>query len=387
FAKEFINYKWLLICDEETRIDVQKLLMMLRKYDHTKEYFLGKALRDRSPTIIHHFAFIEDTSKFAYPDIGAGILLSHPLFTRVGEAWEKDTSTNSGFAIDPKHELAKFIYDDGKGVSLTEVQELCTYDISKDCATSYPIRFPDCGKEVSEDDLFVGVKTCEKFHKDRAQFVKETWGKDAKHIEYYSEKEDPTIPTVNLGVPNTERGHCGKTMAMLQRWHDNPKLSHHSWYLIADDDTIINLKRLRKLLSCYDADEPVHLGEVYGYQVSKNNWGYTYITGGGGMIFSREAIKRMVRENMVYCTSDDAPDDMGLGMRFKRMGIPLVHSPYFHQARPEDYSEDFLKARTALSFHKHWNNDPLAVYKLLMKDDVNSSTTKNKNGKNKHEEL
>jgi UDP-glucose:O-linked fucose beta-1,3-glucosyltransferase len=36
--------------------------------------------------------------------------------------------------------------------------------------------------------------------------VKETWGKDTKNIEYFSEKEDPSIPTINLGVPNTERG-------------------------------------------------------------------------------------------------------------------------------------------------------------------------------------
>lgn len=43
-----------------------------------------------------------------------------------------------------------------------------------------------------------------------------------------------------------------------------------------------SLKRLRKLLACYDPKEPVHLGEVYGYSVAKKNWGYTYITGGGG---------------------------------------------------------------------------------------------------------
>ena len=36
--------------------------------------------------------------------------------------------------------------------------------------------------------------------------VKETWGNTTTHIEYYSEKEDPDIPTVDLGLPNTERG-------------------------------------------------------------------------------------------------------------------------------------------------------------------------------------
>lgn len=36
--------------------------------------------------------------------------------------------------------------------------------------------------------------------------VKKTWEKEAFLLEYYSDHADPTIPTVNLGVPNTERG-------------------------------------------------------------------------------------------------------------------------------------------------------------------------------------
>lgn len=36
--------------------------------------------------------------------------------------------------------------------------------------------------------------------------VQKTVGKYAKHIVYYSETEDPSIPTENIGVPNTERG-------------------------------------------------------------------------------------------------------------------------------------------------------------------------------------
>ena len=38
--------------------------------------------------------------------------------------------------------------------------------------------------------------------------VKSTWGKEAELIEYYSEVADAEIPTVNLGIPNTERGEC-----------------------------------------------------------------------------------------------------------------------------------------------------------------------------------
>lgn len=36
--------------------------------------------------------------------------------------------------------------------------------------------------------------------------VKSTWEKDAGILEYYSDVSDASIPTINLGVPNTERG-------------------------------------------------------------------------------------------------------------------------------------------------------------------------------------
>lgn len=36
--------------------------------------------------------------------------------------------------------------------------------------------------------------------------VKATWEKDAGLLEFYSDVTDASIPTISLGVPNTERG-------------------------------------------------------------------------------------------------------------------------------------------------------------------------------------
>lgn len=38
------------------------------------------------------------------------------------------------------------------------------------------------------------------------------------------------------------------------------------------------------------------------------------------------------------------------------------------QARPEDYSEALTSLQEAISFHKHWNIDPISVYKHWLKD-------------------
>lgn len=39
------------------------------------------------------------------------------------------------------------------------------------------------------------------------------------------------------------------------------------------------------------------------------------------------------------------------------------------QARPEDYSREFLAHQVPVSFHKHWNIDPISVFQKWLKDD------------------
>lgn len=211
---------------------------------------------------------------------------------------------------------------------------------------------------VKKEEIFVAVKTCRKFHADRIPIVKKTWAAQASHIEYYSDYAETAIPTVDLGIPNTDRGHCGKTFAILERFlnHSHDKIA---WLVIVDDDTLISISRLRHLLSCYDSSDPVFLGERYGYGLGTG--GYSYVTGGGGMVFSREAIRRLLASNC-RCYSNDAPDDMVLGMCFSGLGIPVTHSPLFHQARPVDYPKDYLSHQIPVSFHKHWHIDPVKVY-------------------------
>ncbi|XP_046765166.1 beta-1,3-glucosyltransferase isoform X3 [Gallus gallus] len=288
------NSSWIFFCEEDTRIQVVKLLEILRRFDTSK--------------------------------------------------------------------IALYIWQKGDGPHLTPVPEFCTDDVNSDkadqCATTFSNFLPLCGEPVKKEDVFVAVKTCRKFHGDRIPVVKQTWEREAALIEYYSDYRDISIPTIDLGIPNTERGHCGKTFAILERYlnHSSPRTP---WLVIVDDDTLISIFRLRKLLSCYDPNEPVFLGERYGYGLGTG--GYSYITGGGGMVFSRAAVQRLLASKC-RCYSMDAPDDMVLGMCFSGLGIPITHSPLFHQARPMDYPKDYLSHQIPVSFHKHWNIDPVKVY-------------------------
>lgn len=50
------------------------------------------------------------------------------------------------------------------------------------------------------------------------------------------------------------------------------------------------------------------------------------------MVFSRRAVKEFIGSKC-RCYSNDAPDDMVLGMCASGLGIPVTHSPLFHQVR------------------------------------------------------
>ncbi|XP_029767841.1 beta-1,3-glucosyltransferase [Terrapene carolina triunguis] len=304
------NSSWIFFCEEDTRIQIVKLLETLRRFDKSK--------------------------------------------------------------------IALYIWQKGNGPHLTPVPEFCTDDLNSykavHCATMFSNFLPVCGDPVKKEDIFVAVKTCRKFHRDRIPIVKQTWEGEATLVEYYSDYAETSIPTIDLGVPNTERGHCGKTFAILERFL-NHSSSKTPWLVIVDDDTLISIFRLRKLLSCYDPNEPVFLGERYGYGLGTG--GYSYITGGGGMVFSREAIQKLLASKC-HCYSNDAPDDMVLGMCFSGLGIPITHCPLFHQARPMDYPKDYLAHQIPISFHKHWNVDPVKVYFTWLAPKMEDSFTEKK---------
>lgn len=52
---------------------------------------------------------------------------------------------------------------------------------------------------------------------------------------------DKTIPTTSVGIKNTERGHCSKTMKILKLSLKRIlyKLNNIKWVILVDDDTLL----------------------------------------------------------------------------------------------------------------------------------------------------
>eukprot|EP00794_Sanderia_malayensis_P014191 gene14191-15671_t len=374
------NKKWVFFCEESTEVNLVQLFQVLSHYPSNKEVFLGHALTDTEPAIIHHFAFFQDVSVFSFPDFAAGWAMSASLCRWLDAKLQNEPPTMD-FSIDVQHEVAMQIYNSNKGFNLTNVREFCineNLDPNRDesstsCATNVNEAAPDCGSAVDAEDIFIGVKTCKKYHAERMPFVLQTIGRDAKHIVYYSDTEDATIPTEYAGVANTESGHCTKLYNILKEAYESENHKSKPWIVIIDDDTIMRFSRLQKLLACYDPKDPILLGERYGYGVNYETHGYEYITGGGGMILSRTGLDKLISSEC-RCASDDSPDDMWLGMCFRNMGIPSVHNSAFHQARPSQYVPELLQHQYKVSFHKHFMVDPMDVYKKYLHDNSTDSS-------------
>ncbi len=163
----------------------------------------------------------------------------HHSSSRLDKKLQRDRPSMD-FSIDIQHEVATYIYNKNKGFNLTNVEDFCINKNLRNskCATTVNKVSPNCGI-VPAEDIFIGVKTCEKFHKDRLPFVLKTVGKDAKHIVYYSDKQDSSIPTEYIGVANTETGHCTKLYNIIKRAHQSKYYKTKPWVVIIDDDTII----------------------------------------------------------------------------------------------------------------------------------------------------
>ncbi|QQP56170.1 Beta 1_3galactosyltransferaselike [Caligus rogercresseyi] len=314
---------WFIFLNENARIHPEALLRVLKPYSPDESVFIGHELVDGDHTVIHHY----DPPGFKYPAFGSGLGLSFKLVEelsrRISTYGLKSGKFPSTFSIDPLYELANVIHyshEDNlaedplgtpphEGPFLTHTPHFCLglYSKEEDTSSCAIISLPNP----------VSNALCRQNHGVLPRDV----GKAAPNILYASEKEDPSIPTVALpGIINTPQGHCQKTSSIIEHFNRNTTFD---WLVIADDDTLLSVHKIGEILSCYDPSRLISLGQRYGFRVATGEYGYDYITGGGGMIFSRAATLKMFSSpEFCACPKADYPDDMHLGSCMSNIGSP-----------------------------------------------------------------
>ncbi|VDO08727.1 unnamed protein product, partial [Brugia timori] len=193
------TWDWLFICEPDTMVNISALVGYLNSFDRNVGHAVGRGLTDKTNTIIHHFFKYEDDEQhFFYPDFSTGLALSWTLLKNDGAlVWR-------GFTIDAKHEFARLLKDK-RGVRLNNTLSFCLLEHESQCITRYVQPDFQCMSKITNNDVYFAIKTFSEFHKTRIVIVKRTWAKTAKFVEYFSDMEDHYVPTINLGIQNTER--------------------------------------------------------------------------------------------------------------------------------------------------------------------------------------
>ena len=212
--------EWAAVLAENTELDLKNLNLAVEKYSSFRPseepLFLGRVLRDTESSIVHHF---DSPGALDYPDTESGFFLSRKLvldleeeLKELDEARSSRTHTStpskrdelfpSNFNIDPAYEFAKYLNNEGNGVELKNLDEICAKKSKKlNCITSFK-QETSCLKSSQGAELkavmgrsLVAVKTCSKFHKDRLAAVQATWAPRVPHLEFISDAEDEEHPT------------------------------------------------------------------------------------------------------------------------------------------------------------------------------------------------
>uniref|UniRef100_A0A1I7ZIR2 Beta-1,3-glucosyltransferase n=1 Tax=Steinernema glaseri TaxID=37863 RepID=A0A1I7ZIR2_9BILA len=377
--------QWLLIGESFTHFNLRLLEVLLKDADEGNVNFLGRALSDSSPSIVHHFDGFErkpSEPPFEYFDFSSGVAISQRLLEQI-LSYNLYAKT---FTIDAKFEFTKFMKGH-HGETLKSSKSFC-YERSADCVAWFEV--PDrssitsCRPEgsLNKENVFFAVKTFSGFHKTRVVVIKRTWAREAKFVEYFSDSEDHYVPTIDLGVENTPRGHCEKTLRILKHFLEDHEVKEMNWLVVADDDTLLSLERLYRLLECFDEKKPLIVGQRYGYGFEADGLGgYDYPTGGSGMVFTRAAVELLAKN--CECPLIDSPDDMVIGICARKHSIPIFHSSAFHQARSQDYPKEYLEKLPIISLHKFNELDPYKEYMDLL----HTPSNRDEELSNCHEEL
>ncbi|XP_030066137.1 beta-1,3-N-acetylglucosaminyltransferase manic fringe [Microcaecilia unicolor] len=208
---------------------------------------------------------------------------------------------------------------------------------------------PPRGLELQ--DIFIAVKTTERFHQSRLEILLDTWISRAMDQTYiFTDGEDNSLRErigQHLVVTNcsAEHSHVALSCKMAAEF-DAFVASGRSWFCHLDDDNYLNPHVLLKVLSAYSPTWDIYIGKpslnrpIEADEPLPNNQTksvfFWFATGGAGFCLSRRLAVKMIpwaSGGKFLSTSDliHLPDDCTIGYIIEqKLGVQLLRSPLFH---------------------------------------------------------
>ncbi|XP_071360697.1 beta-1,3-N-acetylglucosaminyltransferase manic fringe isoform X2 [Trachinotus anak] len=203
---------------------------------------------------------------------------------------------------------------------------------------------------LTQQDIFIAVKTTGRFHKTRLALLLETWISRTKaHTFIFTDAEDEDLSSegYNMVVTGCQSDHSQQALSCkMSAEYDGFMASDKRWFCHVDDDNYLNPEALLALLSAFPQEGDIYVGKpsldkpITAHELLEGNATrevrFWFATGGAGFCLSRRLAEKMApwasgsRFEQTSATIR-LPDDCTVGFIVeKRLGISMVHCPLFH---------------------------------------------------------
>ena len=186
--------------------------------------------------------------------------------------------------------------------------------------------------------LVVFIHTCARYYDTRARLLEETWVKDSSaEIVFITDDEQSKLKN-HISIGKYEGGptyHPNNVKKMFNIFLD--KYSDFDYYMIIDDDSYLNVNKLKIFLSFFDKNESYMIGDFINWTHIHSNHKYGgkyeyWIGGGPGIIFTKSSIIKYIELYTRFNIPYDNHDVWLHNLFLKSDGsIKRVHCPGFHQ--------------------------------------------------------
>ena len=173
--------------------------------------------------------------------------------------------------------------------------------------------------KVKNVRLLCWVMTQEQNLADKAQMIKDTWGKRCDVTLYFTAKTNRAFPTIGLDVHEGRR-HLFVMTSRAFRYIHAHHLDDADWFLKADDDTYVIVENLRHFLQDKNTSSPVYYGQIF-QRYAKGG----YNSGGAGYVLGREALRRFVLDGskQFFCNRRRGSEDVAMGKCLYQLNVTV----------------------------------------------------------------
>ncbi|XP_076443832.1 chondroitin sulfate synthase 1-like [Babylonia areolata] len=204
--------------------------------------------------------------------------------------------------------------------------------------------------ETSDDFVFVGIMTAQKFIDNRGLASHRTWASriNGKVMFFSSAKSTSKygVPVVALPEVDDKYPPQKKSFMMLKYMYDH-FIDRFEWFVRADDDVFIKGDKLDAFLRSINSSQPRFIGQagvgkadelgLLSLKATEN-----FCMGGPGMIFSRETLRR-IAPHISYCLRHlyTTHEDVEIGRCVRHFAeIQCTWSYEMQQILYQNYKED-----------------------------------------------